>query len=215
MSDLLAGENFLPGEDVDAPRLMNAFNSAAIQSAFLTGKTIITPAGADSILFYDLSGTVLGKCTLTELITALLGSTSSTAAAGNDTRFPATVTGLRKSAGAGSTDVAAKGPDLAFTPSTATLSAGVQTLDCSLYSLFTISISANAVLTLANIPDGGTVTVRTTQVGGFTLSFTTAQTKKWPAGTPGVISAGAGAIDEWTFTRWGTDLDAQVVKAFA
>jgi hypothetical protein len=40
-------------------------------------------------------------------LAALVGTGSSTIAAGNDTRFPANVTGLRKSAGAGSTDLAA------------------------------------------------------------------------------------------------------------
>jgi hypothetical protein len=40
-------------------------------------------------------------------LSALVGTSASTLAAGNDTRFPASVTGLRKSAGAGSTDVAA------------------------------------------------------------------------------------------------------------
>jgi hypothetical protein len=40
-------------------------------------------------------------------VSSFVGSASSTIAAGNDTRFPASVTGLRKSTGAGSTDVAA------------------------------------------------------------------------------------------------------------
>jgi hypothetical protein len=40
-------------------------------------------------------------------VSPIVGSSASTIAAGNDTRFPSSVTGLRKSAGAGSTDVAA------------------------------------------------------------------------------------------------------------
>jgi hypothetical protein len=40
-------------------------------------------------------------------LTINTGNTSSTVAIGNDTRFPASVSGIRKSAGAGSTDVAA------------------------------------------------------------------------------------------------------------
>ena len=40
-------------------------------------------------------------------VTSIVGSASSTIASGNDTRFPSSVIGLRKSAGAGSTDVAA------------------------------------------------------------------------------------------------------------
>lgn len=40
-------------------------------------------------------------------ISSLVGTAASTIASGNDTRFPASVTGLRKSSGAGSTDVAA------------------------------------------------------------------------------------------------------------
>ena len=43
----------------------------------------------------------------TNTITVNYGTTSTTAAVGNDTRFPASVTGLRKSAGAGGTDTAA------------------------------------------------------------------------------------------------------------
>jgi len=46
-------------------------------------------------------------------ISSLVGTGPSTIAAGNDSRFPANVTGIRKSSGAGSTDVAAV-PDLDY-----------------------------------------------------------------------------------------------------
>jgi hypothetical protein len=53
--------------------------------------------------FLTVSNNGVGAYTLT----VNTGTTSSTVAIGNDTRFPAGVTGLRKSSGAGSTDVAA------------------------------------------------------------------------------------------------------------
>lgn len=48
-----------------------------------------------------------GTITTTGVCAVLYGSSAATAAQGNDARFPASVTGLRKGAGAGSADVAA------------------------------------------------------------------------------------------------------------
>ncbi len=216
MADLSTGYTFADGSGaLTAARINTAIGGATILPAFITGKSAITIDVADYLVFYDTSGTVLGKTTLTNFITAIQGTTSGKVAAGNDSRFSANVAGIRKSTVGGSTDVAAKPPDYALAPTAGTLSAGAVTLDCSLNSRFTVAVTANAVITLTNIPDGGEVIVRTTQSGGFTCAFTTTQTKKWPAGAAGVISAGAAAIDEWRFTRWGNDLDVEIVKAYA
>lgn len=223
MADIQIGETFTdttPDNAVTAARLNNAVSGAAILPGFITGKSSATPVGGDSLAFYDLSATGLAKCTWLELFAALkdaaanlgsprtLGTGALTAAAGNDTRFPATVTGVVKRAGAGSTDIAAVPSDYTAAPTVGTLSAGAVTLNCALNLRFTVAVTANANITLTNIPDGSTVEVRTTQSGGFTCVFTIAShTQKWVGGSVGVVSAGAAAIDLWRFRKYGTNGD--------
>lgn len=55
------------------------------------------------------AGAALKRAIVYSDIASLAGATSTTFAVGNDTRFPASVTGIRKSAGAGSTDTVLTG----------------------------------------------------------------------------------------------------------
>lgn len=235
MSDILSPETFADtgaNATVNAARLNNHVNGSTILPAFISGKASGTPVTGDSVVFFSASGASLLKCTLATILalgappadpvagtagSRTLGTGAQQAAPGNDTRFPATVTGLRKGAGVGSADTAGGPADLAFTPALFTLSAGAASLNCALYDTFSGVLSADATLTLATIPDGSTILVMTQQdgTGGRALTFTTTQTKLWPNGTPIVVTATAGAIDVWMFKRIGGNLFVSQLPNFA
>jgi len=116
----------------------------AVDSAHATWQTPSGSSGGGSVTSVGLSspsGTIsVGSTPVTSsgTITAdvVYGTGSNTAAQGNDTRFPASVTGLRKGAGAGSADTAATAstdylsPSVAFTVSTV----GAASLPASLWT---------------------------------------------------------------------------------
>lgn len=208
MPDFQTSEVFGDGEVFNAQRTNNAFATLAAQIAFITGRALITPVGGDSVLFFDLSGNVLGKCTFTQLAVALQGLTSSTLASGSDSRFPATITGIRKGAGVGSLDTAAALSDFVRAPAILTLVTGAATGDCTLYDKFTCTLIANATITLTGIPDGGCVYLQTTQdgTGSRTLAFVTAGLTQTKLGGAAAPTAAAGSVDIFKLERFGTQL---------
>jgi hypothetical protein len=214
MADLQSGEVFIAGQVLTHTQLNNAINAAVIQAAFLTGKTAITPVGGDYVLFYDVSGTVLGKCTMTALITALIGLTGTTAAAGNDSRFSSSVTGIRKGAGNGSTDTAAVPKDYVLAPTHASLSAGVATLNCALNNVFYIALDANGTITLSGIADGDEIEIRVAQdaTGSRTLTWSTLQTITYEGGVAPTPTAAANGVDYWKFRRFGNELRCSILQ---
>jgi hypothetical protein len=216
-SDITAGKVWVDGDNVDAAGLNLFVSGAAIQAAFITGKSAITPVAADSFVFYDASGAVLGKCALSAIITAGLGLTSTTAAAGNDSRFSSSITGIRKGAGVGSTDTLAVPKDFVLPPTAVALVTGAATLDCVANNLFTVTLTANATITLASITDGDTIRVQITQdgTGSRTLTWTTTQTKIYPAGAAPTPTATANSIDLWCFERIGNKVITTIVQALA
>lgn len=217
MNEFATSEVFADGESVSAAILNNAFATLATQVGFVTAKSQIAPAGGDFVVFYDISGAVLGKCTLTQLITALLGTSATTATAGNDTRLPASVTGIRKSAGAGSTDTAAALSDFVHAPNALTLVTGAATGDCTLYDHFTCTLIANATITLTSIPDGGCVYLQTTQdgTGSRTLAFVTAGLTQTKLGGTAAPTAAAGSVDIFKLERFGTQVRITAYNAYA
>jgi hypothetical protein len=227
MADVTAGETFADtgaGAAVNATRLNNHVAGLVIIPAFFSGKSSATPLSGDYVLFLQNSSGQIRKATWSTALglvalpavdpvagtagSRTLGTGAQQAAPGNDTRFPASVTGVRKGAGAGSTDTAAGPADLAFPLFSASLTAGVVSLNCALYDSFTVLLDANATVTLATVPDNGTILVMTQQdgTGGRTLSFTTTQTKLWPNSTPISVTATAGAVDLWFFKRLGGNI---------
>lgn len=99
MADIQRGITFT-NSIPDAASAHQLVDSATILPAFITGKTISTPATGDSFVF-SKNGALL-RCTLAGLIGAFptggaaniaalrkLGTAADTAAAGNDPRFPA------------------------------------------------------------------------------------------------------------------------------
>jgi hypothetical protein len=217
MADLSGGYTFVDGSGaLTAARLNALIGSATILPAFITGKSSITPDVADSIVFYDTSGTVLGKCTITALITAMQGTSSGKLAAGNDSRFSASVTGLRLGAGAGA-DTAAKAKDLAFAPTIAVPTAGAVTCNCALNNLFTIDFIVNTTVTLTNISDGDQICLQITQkgaVGSYLLTLATTQTVWYEGNTPYVLSTPTDSVDFLFFRRVGNNILTWIKKDF-
>lgn len=215
MADITAGKTWVDGETLNAAGLNAAFASAVIAASYITGKSTITPVGADYIPFFDSSGAVVGKCTLTSLITALIGLTSTTAAAGNDSRFPASVTGIRLGAGAGA-DTAAKPKDFVLAPTAGVPSAGAVTLNCANNNLFTVAFVANTTVTLTNVTDGDIVCAQITQdgTGSRLLTLATTQTLWYEGNTPYVLSTAATSVDFLFFKRVGNNLLTWIKKDF-
>ena len=214
------------GREVNAERLNNALGALTALPGLITEQASGTPAVADSILFYKASTRVLSQNSFTALLAALmptdpdaatagmrtLGTTSVKAAAGNDTRFPALVTGIRKSAGNGSTDTAATPPDYALTPTVGTVASNATTLTCSTNNRFTVVLTtATFTLTLASFKDGDTIVVRTQHTASdsstHTLNFVaTSGTISWIGGAQPTPTITASRYDFWTFKVFGTVL---------
>lgn len=105
----------------------NAFTS----TAFVPATTTINGHALTANIVISASDLTTGTLPIGQIPT---GSSSSTVAIGNDTRFPASVTGLRKGAGAGSSDTAAVQADI-----TALISGLYQPLNANLTSWSTIT----------------------------------------------------------------------------
>lgn len=208
MADFATQENFGDGELFNAQRINNAFATLAAQIAFITGRSQVTPATGDFLILYDISGNVLIKSTLAAVMVANQGTSSTTVAAGNDGRFPASITGIRKGAGAGGLDTAAALSDFVYAPQALTLATGAATANCALHRVFTVTLDANAVITLTNVTDGDCIWLRVLQdgTGSRTLAFTTAGlTQESPGGMP-TPTAAANSVDWWKIVRAGTVL---------
>lgn len=231
MSDLSTDELFTGGiaNEVTAAKLNNAFASLALLPGAVFDRAVITPVGGDYCLFYDVSGVVLGKATWSTIVTAVVPANPAADAAGARTMdgtalsaapytaISAAVTGIRKSAGAATTDVAAKPPDYALAPTAGTLvgaaSPDTCSLDCSLNNHFTVNLGADGVtITFQNnIPDGDTVSVLTKQdsVGSRAILFAATQSIKWIGGSQPTPSTAANSYDLWMFRRFGSLLIAE------
>jgi hypothetical protein len=165
MAKLSKGTTFSDGSSANAAALNNLVDNATVLAGIITDWGAVTPDVADSILIYDSSAANLAKCTLANVISLIpssavagtpalraLGAGSTDAAAGNDSRFPASVTGLRKGAGAGSSDTAAGPNDMRFASSN--LGTGTD-IDWSLADIFySTSLDANKTYTFSNVTDG-------------------------------------------------------------
>lgn len=195
MSKLLKGTTFTTGVPATAADLNNLVDAASILPGAVTEQTTITPATGDLLLAYDVSGSALGKFSVQDVIDVFptdaaagnkslrtLGTTATQAAAGNDTRFPSSVTGIRKGAGAGSTDAAAAPKDFIFTPNNLS---GSSTIDWDLADVFYDTLSANRTYTFTNVRAGRVIVLQLNQ-NGHTVAFPagwillgTANTASW------------------------------------
>lgn len=122
----MRGFTFVDNTTGTAANLNALVDSAIILPGAITEQASLAPVAADQFMFYSSSLASLKKCTLTQLIAAFpgdatagtkslrsLGTGATQAAAGNDTRFPASITGPRVGHGAGA-DTVANANDLAF-----------------------------------------------------------------------------------------------------
>ncbi len=244
MSDILAGEVFTDtgeGANVTAERLNNFLGGAAIQKEFVTGQSIATPATGDYLLLNDVSANGLARATIATVVATValtdqaagvasmrtLSTTATSAAAGNDTRFPASVTGIRKGAGAGSADTAALTPDFAQAPTAIVLTVGVGAADCSLNTNFTCALPTSitsCTITFNNVPNGAMIRLITTQGSSSASTSVTlvynsgngsgALTQK-RAGGAGTVTNATNAIDKISALRAGSNMLLDFGNAYA
>jgi len=237
MADIRAGETFddtTTGKRLDATRLNNHVNGAVILPESISARTEVTPVTGDYVTFWDASASpsVIAKATFGNIATAVgvkaVGTMAGTVAAGDDSRFPISLVGIRKGAGIGSLDVAAKPPDYALAPTAGTVATGgtpdTCSLDCTLNNRFQVTLP-NAVdaitITLAGpMNNGDRVEVLTIQgsTGNATITFVSEgglTPLKWVGGVQPTKTAGAGAVDLWIFHRYSSWVLGKAVLAFA
>lgn len=125
MPDLSRGTTFTTGIP-DAASLHNLVDAGTVLPAFILSKPTATPGDGDQFVF--VSGGAYKRCSLRTLVAAFpnggspstfalrrLGTTAQAAAAGNDSRFPATLpAGSIRVAQGTSADTAATPSDLTF-----------------------------------------------------------------------------------------------------
>lgn len=161
MADIQRGHTFIDGSSGnDSADLHELVDAATILPAAITAKGgVATLEDVDTFLVHDSSASALKKVTFANLYGSIptddaagtpslrrLGTTSVKAAAGNDTRFPASVTGFRIGAGVGSADVAATGKDFRHPVDLD----GDTEIDWDTGNVFYDSLSANRTFTFAN-----------------------------------------------------------------
>lgn len=201
-ADIAKGFTFVAGgTGYDAPALNGLVDNAVILPAFITAKPVATPAVTDSFIFYQASQTRLAKCTGTALVTGIvpantaagiaslrkLDTTATGAAAGNDSRFPTAITGIRKGNGA-SPDTLAAPHDYAFPE----LNISGTVIDVSLNPNRFKSVAANTTMSFSNFADGDDVVVNVFKSAGVTLAFTGVDlwrtTSGWSATPPAFVT---------------------------
>lgn len=155
-----------------------------------------------------------GTITTAGVCAVIYGATSGTSAQGNDTRFPANVTGLRKGAGAGSADTAATaGTDYvipAGNVATATALAANPT-DCSA-NQYAIAIDVGGNLTCGAISSGqvsglGTMATQNANavaITGGAINGTTVGATTRAAGNFTAVGIGAASTANLSVAQSGT-----------
>lgn len=179
MAKLQKGTTFLNGNTYQDSDFNNLVDNATILPGAITEQTAGTPVSADSFLFYSVSAANLRKCTLTDIVGAFpvdqaagtaslrtLGTSATQAAAGNDSRFPATLTGIRRANGAGA-DTVATPNQFAFN---AVALAGGASVDWAAADMFTDSLSADRTFTFANVTNGRQI-ILALNMNGHTATF--------------------------------------------
>jgi hypothetical protein len=183
MSDIQKGVTFHTGDEVTNSSLNNLVDDAIILPGFISSKPVGSPAQGDKFVFFKSANQSLAAVTLNGLISAFprggaanafalrkLGTQAGTAAAGDDSRFPADFIhgGIRK-ANHNQPDTVATPQDLCFAAKH--LSGGSQ-IDWSLGELFYDSITANKTYTFANVPTNvAQVITVALQLNGHTVTF--------------------------------------------
>ncbi len=220
MAKLSRGSTFTTGVSGTAADLNNLVDAATILPGAITEQGAVLPDVSDSVLIYDASGSSLAKAQINDIINIIpsgaaagtpslraLGTTSTTAVAGNDNRLPAVVTGIRKGAGNGNADTAAGPKD--FSTAGVNLAGGLA-INWDLSDMFydiTLTGSATRNYTFSNVRSGRVITVVLWNMVAFTGSVT------WP-GLNGTAPAAdhSAQFNVFTFFHTGNNL-LGVVKA--
>jgi hypothetical protein len=166
-AQILKGHTFHDGDTAVSAATLNSFvDSATILPGVITEQAATLPTFTDSFLFAGANG--LKQCTAENILGLIpinagastaslreLGILGNQAAAGNDTRFPAQITGLRKGNGVGA-DTAAVPKDTLFPPVVLTAN---QTIDWDAADVFTRDMAASETFPMINFRVGRTITI--------------------------------------------------------
>src|SRR6266576_1612415 len=192
----------VPG-DLTAAKLHALVDQATILPGFFTDRSQVTPVLSDFITFLS-NNTFIRKCTFTNLNTILpydqaagtasrrtLGPGASQAAPGNDTRFPATVNGIRVGVGAGSNDRAYDVNDGRF--QYVDVSA-TNIINWDLSDTFYCAATFNHTYTFSNLPSFPRTIIFLVQSNGHNIVF---------SGCSFTAPVMIGVVTLFTFTRVG------------
>lgn len=216
-TQLSKGTTYTAGGSVTDVNLNALVDAGSILPGCISEQTQAAPAVAAMFLYRSNTGS-LRKCSLTQVINAFpaddaagtpslrrLGTTSIKAAAGNDNRFPANVTGIRLGANAASNDTAATAKDFSYPLDMS----GGTTIDWDVANVFYDTLAGNRTITaFSNLRIGRQIHV-IIKLNGFTVTFT-------PVISGGIESLGAGTtFSHYVFTRISGALGtiAHVIKS--
>lgn len=76
MADLSKGTTFVNGSSYGATDFNNLVDAATILPAFISGKSTVSPATGDYLVFHDVSGSVLAKNTIANILDLQLKDTA-------------------------------------------------------------------------------------------------------------------------------------------
>lgn len=214
MAKLSKGTDFSVAGTYSGTDLNNLVDAATVLPGFITDWTAVTPVSADSFLFYSAGGATLAKCTLSDILGSItsdaaagtpslrsLGTGATQAAAGNDSRFPANVTGIRLGAGGAANDTAAGAKDLNF--SSVNLSHGTA-VNWDLGDVFyDTGLTSNTTYTFSNVRDGRVIILMINQ---------NAKTVTLPAGWTLLGTANTAGWNMYTFIKSAGNSMATVVN---
>lgn len=207
-SQLSKGTTFSNGNTYEDTDFNNLVDSATILPGAISEQTQAAPVDADLFLYRQNASSLLKSCSLTQIINGFpanaaaataslrsLGTTSTKAAAGNDTRFPQFQNGVRMGNGDGSADTIATPNDVAF--GVTDLTGAPTEIDWAVGNVFIDDMTHSKTYTWANRHAGRTIVI-IFKLNGHTATL--------PAGTA-VASVGTGTTFWYvqiTYTSLGT-----------
>lgn len=167
-TQILKGHTFRDGDTgVSAATLNSIVDSATLLPGAITEQAQVVPAVTDSFLYSKGTGG-LRKCTLQDILNAVpsnqpgniaslrkLGTGATMAAAGNDSRFPSTFTGVRMANGT-APDTVAKPSDIVTAPK---ILAANEAIDWNAFNVFTRDMAGNESYTFQRVKLGQTITI--------------------------------------------------------
>lgn len=169
-SQISRGYTFTDGTTGNSSNLHALVDSGTILPGLIGEQANAAPADGDSFLIRQAANTALKKCTLLQIRATIpsgtdattaslrkLGTAATMAAPGNDVRFPANITGVRKGNN-GAPDTVAKPVDTSY--ATKVLTGATNTvIDWDLANVFYDDMVSNKTYTFINVRDGRSIQI--------------------------------------------------------